>query len=104
MRRFASMVRAVKNVLRGLWDENPTFRLLIGLCPALGTTTSAMNGMGMGLATTSVLVFSSSLISMLRKVIPDKVRIPCFIVIIATFVTTIEMIMQAYMPDLHAAL
>lgn len=96
--------RLLKDFLRGLWDENPTFRLLIGLCPTLGVTTSAINGLSMALATTVVLVLSSMLISSVKKIIPGKIRIPAYIIMIATLVTTIELFMQAYLPDLHAAL
>ena len=88
----------------GLITENPTFTLLLGMCPTLTITTAASNGVGMGLATTVVLVCSNLFISMLRKVIPDKVRIPAFIVVIASFVTIVEMLMKAYLPDLYATL
>lgn len=83
-------------LLHGLWKDLPPFRLVLGLCPALAVTSSAENGLGMGLATTFVLVFSNMFISMLRKVIPDKVRIGSFIVVIATLVVLVEMIMKAY--------
>ena len=82
--------------VKGLWDEVPPFRLVLGLCPALAVTKSVENGIGMGVATTFVLVGSNVLVSVLRKLIPSKVRIACFIVIIATFVTVVELIMQAY--------
>lgn len=98
------MARIWKDFLRGLWEENPAFRIMIGLCPTLAVTTSAINGMSMGLATTFVLVCSSALISLLKKVIPDKVRIPGFIIVIATFVTIVDLFMNAYMPDLHKVL
>ncbi|MBR0074000.1 MAG: electron transport complex subunit E [Bacteroidales bacterium] len=88
----------------GLIKENPTFVLVLGMCPTLGVTTSAINGMGMGLATTFVLMMSNLVISCLKSVIPDKVRIPAFIVIIATFVTMLQMAMQAYLPSLFDAL
>ena len=81
---------------KGLWNEIPPFRLVLGLCPTLGVTTSMKNGIGMGLATTFVLLCSNILISLLRKVIPSKVRIACFIIIIATFVIVVEQVMQAY--------
>jgi electron transport complex protein RnfE len=81
---------------KGLWKEIPPFRLVLGLCPVLAVTKTVENGWGMGLATTFVLVFSNLLVSMLRKVIPPKVRIACFIIIIATFVTVVELVMQAY--------
>ena len=82
--------------VKGLWDEIPPFRLVLGLCPALAVTKSVENGIGMGLATTFVLVGSNILVSMLRKVIPSKVRIACFIIVIATFVTVVELLMQAF--------
>jgi len=98
------MARLWKNFVNGLWNENPTFRIMIGLCPVLAVTTEAINGIGMGLATTFVLICSSALISLLRKVIPDKVRIPAYIVVIATFVTIVDLFMNAYLPDLHQVL
>lgn len=82
--------------VKGLWEEVPPFRLVLGLCPVLGVTTKMQFGIGMGLATTFVLVFANILVSLLRKVIPAKVRIACFIIIIATFVTLVELLMQAY--------
>lgn len=90
--------------LNGLIWENPTFVLMLGMCPTLGITTLAMNGIGMGLATTFVLVCANLFISLLRNIIPDKVRIPAFIVIIASFVTMLEMIMKAYLPALSESL
>ncbi len=90
--------------LNGLIFENPTFTLMLGMCPTLGITTAAMNGVGMGLATTVVLVFSNLFISLLRNIIPDKVRIPSYIVIIASFVTMIDLLMSAFVPSLRAAL
>lgn len=90
--------------LNGLIFENPTFVLMLGMCPTLGITTIASNGIGMGLATTFVLVCANLFISLLRNIIPDKVRIPSFIVVIASFVTMLEMIMKAYLPDLSASL
>jgi electron transport complex protein RnfE len=89
---------------KGLIKENPVLRLILGTCPTLAVTTSAENGIGMGLAATFVLVGSNLIIALLRKVIPDKVRIPAFITIIAGFVTIVQMLMQAYLPDLNAAL
>lgn len=89
---------------KGLWRENAVFRLLLGLCPALAVTTSAENGLGMGLATTFVLVCSNIVVSSLRKVIPPKVRIPAFIVVIASFVTVVQLCMEAYFYDLYKAL
>ncbi len=90
--------------LNGLITENPTFTLMLGMCPTLGVTTAAMNGVAMGLATTFVLVFSNLIISLLRHIIPDKVRIPAYIVIIASFVTMIDLFMQAFLPELRAVL
>ena len=94
----------LKTMLNGIIKENPVFVLLLGMCPTLGTTSSAINGMGMGLATTFVLISSNVVISLLKNIIPDKVRIPAFIVVIATFVTLVEMIMQAYVPALDDSL
>jgi electron transport complex protein RnfE len=94
----------LQNFTKGFIKENPVFILLLGLCPTLGVTTSAINGLGMGLATTFVLVMSNLVVSLVRNVIPDKVRIPSFIVIIASFVTIVELVMQAYLPDLFEAL
>ena len=90
----------LKVVLNGIITENPTFVQLLGMCPTLATTTSLKNGIGMGLSATAVLVASNILISALRKIIPDKVRIAAYIVIIATFVTIIEMLLNAYLPSL----
>ncbi|MEA1873706.1 MAG: electron transport complex subunit E [Bacteroidota bacterium] len=94
----------IKNFTKGFIKENPVFVLLLGMCPTLGVTTSAINGLGMGLATTFVLVMSNLVISLIKSVIPDKVRIPSFIVIIASFVTIIDLAMNAYVPALHAQL
>ena len=88
----------------GIIKNNPTFRLVLGTCPTLAVTTSAINGFSMGLATSFVLIFSNLLISLLRKTIPDKVRIPAFILVIATFTTVVEMVMRKYVPDLYKAL
>ncbi|MCD4674455.1 MAG: electron transport complex subunit E [Desulfobacula sp.] len=93
-----------KEFTKGLWAEIPPFRLVLGLCPVLAVTKSVENGIGMGVATTFVLVFSNLLISLLRNVIPSKVRIACFIVIIATFVTIVELVMQAYTYELFLKL
>ena len=93
-----------KVFVRGLWRENAVFRLLLGLCPTLAVTTSAENGLGMGLATTFVLVCSSLVVSSLRRLIPGGVRIPSYIVIIASFVTVVQLCMEAYFYDLHKAL
>lgn len=89
-----------KNFTKGFFKENAVFVLFLGLCPTLGVTNSAINGMGMGLATTFVLLGSNLVVSLVRQWIPDKVRIPTFIVIIASFVTVVELSMQAYLPDL----
>lgn len=93
-----------KNFTKGLVKENPTFVLLLGMCPTLGTTTSAINGLGMGFATLFVLVLSNIVVSLVKNMIPAKVRIPAFIVIIASFVTVVELVMQAYVPDLYNTL
>lgn len=89
---------------RGIWKENAVFKLLLGLCPVLAVTTSAKNGLGMGLATAFVLVCSNAVVALLRKIIPDKVRIPAFILIIATFVTVVQLAMEAWAYDLFQAL
>lgn len=94
----------LKILVNGLISENPIFVLLLGMCPTLGTTTSAINGLGMGLATMFVLICSNAVISLLKSLIPDMVRIPAFIVVIATFVTVLEMLMKAYVPALYASL
>lgn len=91
-------------MMNGIIKENPIFVLLLGMCPTLGTTTSAINGLGMGLATTFVLLCSNTVISSLKRFIPDMVRIPSFIVIIATFVTVLQMLLQAYVPSLYESL
>ena len=91
-------------VWRGVIKDNPTFVLVLGMCPTLGTTTSAENGFGMGVATMAVLIMSNIVISLIKNVIPDKVRIPAFIVVIASFVTVIQMLMQAFVPSLYASL
>ena len=93
-----------KIVINGIIKENPVFCLLLGMCPTLGTTTSAINGMGMGLCTTFVLICSNAVISLLKNVVPDKVRIPAFIVIIASFVTLLQLCMQADLPSLYESL
>jgi len=93
-----------KNFTKGFIKENPVFVLLLGMCPTLGVTTSAINGLGMGLATTFVLLMSNIVVSIIKNLIPEKVRIPSFIVIIATFVTIVELIMEAYLPSLFESL
>ncbi len=94
----------LKNFTKGFIKENPVFVLLLGLCPTLGVSTSAINGLGMGLATTFVLVGSNMVVSLVKNAIPDKVRIPSFIIIIASFVTIVELVMQAYVPALYDSL
>ncbi len=91
-------------ITKGIVKENPTFVLLLGMCPTLATTTSAINGMSMGLATMAVLIFSNITISAIARFIPDKVRIPSYIVVIATFVTLLQLLMQAYVPDIYETL
>lgn len=91
-------------ITKGILKENPTFVLILGMCPTLGVTSTAINGMGMGVATMAVLIMSNMVISMIKNLIPDKVRIPAFIVVIASFVTIIEMLMKAYIPSLYASL
>ena len=91
-------------ILKGIIKENPTFVLVLGMCPTLGTTTSAINGLGMGVATMAVLILSNMFIAMIKNLIPDKVRIPAFIVVIASFVTVVDMLMQAFVPSLYASL
>ncbi len=98
------MNNSSKTLLNGIFKENPTFALVLGMCPTLATTTSAINGMSMGLATTFVLLCSNTVISLLKNLIPDKVRIPAFIVVIATFVTIVEMLMKAYTPAIYDVL
>ena len=93
-----------KNFSKGFIKENPVFILLLGMCPTLGVTSSAINGLGMGLATTFVLVMSNIVVSIIKSQIPDKVRIPSFIVIIAAFVTIVQLTMQAYLPVLYKSL
>lgn len=97
-------MRPLDIIKNGIFTENPTFVLLLGMCPTLATTTSAINGLAMGLATMFVLICSNSAISLLKNLIPDMVRIPGFIVVIAGFVTVVQMLMQAYLPGLYASL
>lgn len=94
----------MKVLLNGIIKENPTFVLLLGMCPTLGTTSSAFNGMSMGLATTAVLIFSNLIISLIKNIIPDMVRIPSFIVVIASLVTILQMVLQAYVPSVYESL
>ncbi len=98
------MNKVTERLYNGIIKENPTFVLTLGMCPTLAVTTSAVNGLGMGLSTTVVLALSNLMISALRKIIPDKVRIPAFIVVVASFVTVVELLMKAYVTSLYAAL
>ena len=98
------MNKQMNNFLKGFIKENPVLVLLLGLCPTLGVTTSAVNGLGMGLATTFVLVMSNLVISIIKNLIPSKVRIPSFIVVIASFVTMVDLLMKGYAPELHSQL
>ena len=102
--RYQNMNKYVERLYNGIVKENPTFVLMLGMCPTLAVTSSAINGMGMGLTTTVVLAASNVVISALRKVIPDKVRIPAFIVIVASLVTIVQQLLQAYVPSLYASL
>jgi len=97
-------VEFMKTLRNGIIKENPTFRLVLGTCPTLAVTTAAINGIGMGLSTMLVLVCSNLFISLLRNVVPDKIRIPCYIVVIASFVTIVQMLLQAFVPAVYAAL
>ena len=96
--------KALSTIFNGILRENPVFVLVLGMCPTLATTTSAINGMSMGLATMFVLICSNVVISLLKNMIPDKVRIPAFIVVIATFVTMVKLLMQAYVPAIYETL
>ena len=96
--------KTLQTLTNGIWKENPIFKLVLGMCPTLAVTTSAENGLGMGLAATFVLVSSNVVVALLRNFIPDKVRIPAFIVIIATFVTIVQLLMEAFLPSLFSAL
>ena len=98
------MSKAGERLYNGLVKENPTFVLMLGMCPTLAVTTSAVNGLGMGLTTMVVLALSNMIISLLRNIIPDRVRIPAFIVIIASFVTVVQLLLEAYLPFLNKAL
>ena len=98
------MNKAAERLYNGIIKENPTFVMMLGMCPTLAVTSSAIDGLGMGLSTTVVLILSNMLISALRKIIPDKVRIPAFIVIVASFVTIVQLLLQAYIPFLYSAL
>lgn len=94
-------MQLIKDFVNGLWNENPIFRMVIGICSALAVTTAAKNGIAMGLALTFVLTCSSILISLLKNVIPSKVRIPCYIIVVATFTTIVDLVMKAYFPALY---
>lgn len=98
------MNKYTERLHNGIIKENPTFVMMLGMCPTLAVTSSAINGLGMGLSTTVVLILSNMLISALRKIIPDKVRIPAFIVVVASFVTIVQLLLQAYIPFLYSAL
>ena len=98
------MNKAGERIYNGLVKENPTFVLMLGMCPTLAVTTSAMNGLGMGLTTMAVLALSNLFISLLRKIIPNRVRIPAFIVIIASFVTAVQLLLEGYLPSLNKSL
>ena len=98
------MNKCTERLSNGIIKENPTFVMMLGMCPTLAVTSSAINGVGMGLSTTVVLILSNMLISALRKIIPDKVRIPAFIVVVASFVTIVQLLLQAYIPFLYDAL
>ena len=98
------MNKCTERLFNGLIKENPTFVLMLGMCPTLAVTTSAINGIGMGLSTTVVLVLSNMLISMLRKIIPDSVRMPAFIVVVASFVTIVQFLLEGFLPSLYDSL
>ena len=98
------MSKCIERIYNGVVKENPTFVLMLGMCPTLAVTTSAVNGVGMGLSTTAVLVMSNMLISMLRKIIPDSVRMPAFIVVVASFVTIVDFLLEGFVPSLYDAL
>ena len=98
------MNKPIERLYNGIIKENPTFVLMLGMCPTLAVTTSAMNGLGMGLTTMVILAMSNMMISMLRKIIPDGVRMPAFIVVVASFVTIVQFLLQAYLPFLYYSL
>ena len=98
------MNKYVERIYNGVAKENPTFVLMLGMCPTLAVSTAAINGLGMGISTTAVLILSNVIISALRKVIPDEVRLPAYIVVVATLVTITELLMEAYVPSLYEAL
>ncbi len=98
------MKKNLKIILNGIFNENPTFRLVLGMCPTLAVTTAAINGLSMGIAVTFVLICSNLVVSLLKNFVPNNIRIPAFVVVIATFVTIVGMLMQAYFPDLYDSL
>lgn len=98
------MNKYIERLYNGIIKENPTFVLMLGMCPTLAVTTTAINGVGMGLTTTAVLVCSNMIISMLRNIIPDRVRIPAYIVIVASLVTAVQLLLQAFIPSLNESL
>ena len=98
------LTRMGNEIFRGVWRENPTFRLVLGMCPSLAISTSVINAVGMGLAATFVLLGSNIMVSLVRNVTPSKIRIPVFIIIISTFVTIVDLVLEAFAPDLHKAL
>lgn len=98
------MNKALERLYNGIIKENPTFVLMLGMCPTLAVTTSATNGIGMGLATTAVLIMSNFMISLLRKIIPDSVRMPAYIVVVASFVTIVQFLMEGFVPALYSSL
>lgn len=97
-------MKNIKILTNGIIRENPVFALLLGMCPTLGTTTSAINGLGMGLSTAFVLILSNVVIASIKNLVPDKVRIPAFIVVIASFVTVLKLVMEAFVPALYESL
>ena len=98
------MNKYLERIVNGIFKENPTFIIMLGMCPTLATTTSAMNGLGMGLSTLAVLMFSNLVISALRKVIPERMRLPGEIVVVASLVTIVQLLIQAYVPSIYEAL
>ena len=98
------MNKYVERLYNGVVKENPSLVLMLGMCPTLAVTTSAINGIGMGLSTLAVLIFSNLIISLMRKIIPDQVRLPAYIVIVASLVTVVDLLLQAYAPGLYASL
>ncbi len=97
-------MKAYKEFIKGLWDENPVFRMLMGMCPTLAVTNAAVNGLAMGIATAFVLFSSNIIVSLVKRLIPNEIRIPAYIIIIATFVTIADLFLAAYFPDIHKVL